>query len=193
MDLEPLFPKRKLRFVLCENVKNIDELIERSQSRENDDNDAAFPYALVDARIVVDPLQLITATTCALEHEKSGKLKSKRLHSEIVFCMSPSGNVNESLRRCGISPETTALVVAAVDPNVNAYNALLDDIQGTKNAVTKDTLSKHIKYENINKVYKLDKRSEIFRNKDPLSWPSSGSSECNLAGMLVSMIATQDT
>ncbi|KNC85744.1 hypothetical protein SARC_02084 [Sphaeroforma arctica JP610] len=191
LSLGEAFSDRKLLHVLCVDVQNVDELLEKSKARENNEDDLTFPYALIDARIVVSPLQLYTAATCALQHETAGKLKTRRLHSEIVFCMSPSGNVNDSLIKCGITPDTTAFVLMAVDADEKAYNALLDTIQGRKLVVSAETLVDYAKYDHINSVYKLDKLNATFNGQDAISLQSD-QSICNLAGMVVSKIACQD-
>jgi len=54
---------------------------------------AQFEYAFIDARMVVSKTHVLAATFRALNDYLNDRLKSRNIHSEIVFALSPNNNV----------------------------------------------------------------------------------------------------
>jgi hypothetical protein len=51
-------------------------------------------YALIDAKVLLAPIQLFLAIHKALDAMDRQKLVTKNVHAEIVYCLSPSKNVS---------------------------------------------------------------------------------------------------
>jgi len=92
------------------------------------------------------------------------RLKSRNVHSEVVFSLSPNNNIAESFRRFGIADTTTSLLaVKILDasnsdlPNPSAH--LGASVEGTRVGLTGATLSEITDLSKIRKVYKLDSSS----------------------------------
>ncbi|KAG9304974.1 hypothetical protein G9A89_003143 [Geosiphon pyriformis] len=153
-----LFPTRGLVHVaLFKNVSNAAELRERLIARDEE-----LSYGFIDARVVLDVFQILVAVNTAVYYEQQNKLKTHNLHSEIVYSLSPTTNITESLRRFGISNTTTGLVTIKVGRDVNEVKAHLSTlIKGE--LTTLDKFSELVELSAVRKYYKIDKRVEDSR------------------------------
>ncbi|KAL1747756.1 kinase binding protein CGI-121-domain-containing protein [Schizophyllum fasciatum] len=75
---------------------------------------AAVDFAFVDARLVTSGLHLRTAVHQAVLAAARGALRTKTVHSEILFMLNPTNNISEAIRRYGVSDTCTALLVVRV-------------------------------------------------------------------------------
>ena len=92
------------------------------------------------------------AASRALLSAQSDSLTTNSTHSELVFNLSGSRNVTDSLRRFGVSNETTQLVVCAFDDA-----SVLDNLEvdGTQEDV--DKIGDHLTADQITALKKLYK------------------------------------
>ncbi|RHZ69510.1 hypothetical protein Glove_283g127 [Diversispora epigaea] len=148
-----LFPNRGLIHIfLFSEVKNSLELRKRLLS-----HDAELSYAFINARVILDIFQLLIATNCALHNEKCSILKTHNINSEIVYNLSPNTNINEALRRFGISDDSTNIVVVKVGGEANEIKSHLTSlIQGTETSL--ENLFKFGDLGIIKKYYKVDNK-----------------------------------
>lgn len=58
------------------------------------DGNTAFEYAFLDASILASRTQVLAACFRAINDMASGRMKSRNVHSEIVFSLSPNNNVS---------------------------------------------------------------------------------------------------
>ena len=56
-----------------------------------------FEYAFLDASLLLSRRQVLAACFTAINDRLSGRLKSRNVHSEIVFALSPNNNVCSAL------------------------------------------------------------------------------------------------
>lgn len=101
----PQFPETEICVSLYQKVSNASQL--RSRISE-------LPYALIDARTVCSMEQIYSAIYRAFIESRYGKLKTKSLHAECLYCLSPTSNIGEALRNFGIKDDSTALVVIRI-------------------------------------------------------------------------------
>ncbi|KAI9615662.1 hypothetical protein KEM48_005577 [Puccinia striiformis f. sp. tritici PST-130] len=59
---------------------------------------------------------LITAVSQALVTRSHGTLKTKTLHSEILWTLSPGTNIMEAIKKFGLGPQTSALLLVKLQP-----------------------------------------------------------------------------
>ncbi|TFK45467.1 CGI-121-domain-containing protein [Heliocybe sulcata] len=85
------------------------------QGREGEDEREAVNYAFVDPRLITSPLHVKTAVLQAVMAQAQGALRTKTVHSEVLWALNPSNNISEAIRRYGVSEACTALLVVRVD------------------------------------------------------------------------------
>lgn len=109
--------------------------------------------ALLNASMIIDPFHVAIAGHKALQLFQQGKMKTKTLHSEIVFNLSPSTNINESFKKFGILDSTTSvLVVIVTQENANKkISEISKFINGEQVSIT--ALSTISDQEKIKKIY----------------------------------------
>jgi len=96
-----------VRICLFKDVKNAPEL--RTMLHEGN-----LDCSMIKAELILEVFQLLAAINRAVHCEKHGKLNTKGIHSEIVYSLSPTKNITESLMTFGIGDETQNIVVVVV-------------------------------------------------------------------------------
>ncbi|RHY28313.1 hypothetical protein DYB32_006072 [Aphanomyces invadans] len=121
-----LFGGRTLHVAFYTDVKNSASLLHKILSSD-------LNVALINADMVVSLFQVHVAASRALLSAQNHSLTTKSLHSELVFNLSGSRNVTDSLRKFGMSNNATQVLVCAFDDR-----GVLDavDIDGTPTPVT---------------------------------------------------------
>ncbi|KAK7021205.1 kinase binding protein CGI-121-domain-containing protein [Favolaschia claudopus] len=74
----------------------------------------AVNFAFIEARLITSVNHLRTAIYHAVLAESQNNLRTKTVHSEIIWALNPSNNITEAMRRYGVSDSATALVVVRV-------------------------------------------------------------------------------
>ncbi|KAM0788900.1 hypothetical protein ACM66B_002982 [Microbotryomycetes sp. NB124-2] len=60
-------------------------------------------------------MHLLTAVTQALVAKSEGTLKTKTVHSEVLWCLEPGSNITDSLKHFGLNAMTTSLALVRID------------------------------------------------------------------------------
>ncbi|KAI0099182.1 kinase binding protein CGI-121-domain-containing protein [Nemania sp. FL0031] len=145
-----------------------------------------FEYALINASVVTSRLQVLSAVFRAITVQVAKTMRTPKVHSEIVYSLSPSSNIAESYRRHGITPTSRDLViikvlVAPVSPPASAPEAdakhpltaqdveehLRTHVQGRPVPFTDETLAELTDWARVRKYYKLNGMSWLDGIKDP--------------------------
>lgn len=84
------------------------------------DGNADFEYAFIDASMILSTTHILAASFRAMNDYLHGRLKSRNVHSEIVFALSPNNNIGEAFRKFGIGDTSSDLLVikVATSPSV---------------------------------------------------------------------------
>ncbi|PYH90507.1 CGI-121-domain-containing protein [Aspergillus ellipticus CBS 707.79] len=119
-----------------------------------------FEYAFIDASVVLSRTHALSAVFRAANDFMNGRLKSRNVHSEIVFSLNPTTNIAESFRKFGITDSTKDLLVikVSVTPEIthDSVAAHLNQyVEGTPVPFDDETLSKIADVAKIKKAYKL--------------------------------------
>lgn len=85
----PHLPDSPVQACLFKNVQNAAFL--RQQLLEGNTD---FEYAFLDASVLVSRSHVLAACFRAISDSLNGRLKSRNVHSEIVFSLSPNNNVS---------------------------------------------------------------------------------------------------
>ncbi|BGP54764.1 hypothetical protein JCM8202_003272 [Rhodotorula sphaerocarpa] len=76
----------------------------------------AVDFAFVDAKMITSRLHALTAVQQALLARADGTLKTKTVHSEVLWMLEPGSNISDSLKHFGLSPSTRHLLLVHVGP-----------------------------------------------------------------------------
>jgi len=162
------FFSTEMRVWLFTEVKNggalKKALVEASRS-----NDAAeqrrLDWAFLDASMITSLQHLVSAVCQALVSRSHGTLKTRTLHSEILWTLSPGSNIMEAIKTFGIGAQTSALLLVKLQPIEAGANDDVDEaarrlVDGR--LVSLDQLGKSttINWEALRRLYKL--------NEDPV-------------------------
>ncbi|RUS78715.1 hypothetical protein EGW08_013536 [Elysia chlorotica] len=110
--------------------------------------------SLLKTSMIVDPFQVLTAANKAVHLWQTNNMITKNVHSEILYCLSPSKNISESFRSFGAADSDDSVFVAVVDDaedkTLNRISEILEQSPTDIDAVASlsDT-------ELISKAYKL--------------------------------------
>ncbi|KAJ5094176.1 hypothetical protein N7456_010037 [Penicillium angulare] len=121
---------------------------------------AQFEYALVDASMVLSRDHALTAIFRAVNDYLNNRLKSRNVHSEIVFSFSSANNIADSFRKFGIADSTKDLLVVkvSVTPEITHDSVaahLESSIEGTPVPFDNQAISEISDITKIKKAYKL--------------------------------------
>ncbi|KAF8897126.1 kinase binding protein CGI-121-domain-containing protein [Infundibulicybe gibba] len=77
----------------------------------------AVNFSFINAQLITSLLHLQTAISQAIIAETQGALRTKTVHSEILWALNPTNNISEAIKRYGVSDASAALFVVRVgDP-----------------------------------------------------------------------------
>ncbi|KAF8643077.1 hypothetical protein AX14_009642 [Amanita brunnescens Koide BX004] len=123
----------------------------------------AVNFAFLNPHLITSKLHLQTAVYQAILSQTGNTLRTKTVHSEILWALNPTNNISEAIRRYGLpsnpsSSESTALLVVRVcGPELSVAEALekmVRVIEGT--LVPLDTLQSLTDWSTIKKYHKLN-------------------------------------
>ncbi|KAF2093834.1 CGI-121-domain-containing protein [Rhizodiscina lignyota] len=92
-----------------------------------------FEYALIDATSILSVKHVLAAAFRAINDMLHGRLRSRNVHSEIVYSLGANNNITDAFRHFGILDSTTALLVIKVGR------------ASSDAAVTHDSVSAHLR------------------------------------------------
>ncbi|KAF9585492.1 hypothetical protein BGW38_002151 [Lunasporangiospora selenospora] len=144
------------------SVKNAADLKERFQAQ-----DKSLTVAMIESTLIMDVIQLLLAANRAAQDHAAGKLKTQTLSSEIVYNLSPTTNIAESLKRFGISESTTSLVAIKIGGEAEeVMEEMSKTVDG--NLVSFSKLDQEKDIEKLRKYYKIDPKAKD--DKTILNW-----------------------
>ncbi|KAL4925573.1 EKC/KEOPS complex subunit CGI121/TPRKB [Aspergillus undulatus] len=121
---------------------------------------AEFEYAFIDASMILSRAHALSAIFRAVNDYLNDRLKSRNIHSEVVFSLSPTNNIADSFRKFGISDTTSSLLVVkiCVTPDITHDSVavhLAQNVEGTAVPFDDEALSEVSDIAKIKKAYKL--------------------------------------
>ncbi|KAF9126864.1 hypothetical protein BGW39_006290 [Mortierella sp. 14UC] len=143
-------------------VKNAPDLKEKLQNQ-----DKSLTFAIVESTLIMDVFQLLLAATKAAHDNETGKLTTQTISSEIIYNLSPSKNIAESLKRFGISEDTTSLIAVKIG---GKPDEILEDMSRTVdgNLVSFSKLDQEKDVVKLRQYYKIDPK--VTEDKEILNW-----------------------
>ncbi|EEH18737.2 hypothetical protein PABG_01056 [Paracoccidioides brasiliensis Pb03] len=146
---------RPVHVALYRNLQNASFLREQLLSGNTE-----FEYAFIDATMILSTTHILTAVFRALNDYQNNRLKSKNVHSEVVYSLSSNNNIAESFRKFGLIDTTEDLLVIKVSTSPEATNEsvaqhLQKVIKGTPVDFNNENLRLVSDVSKIKKAYKL--------------------------------------
>ncbi|KAK5709799.1 hypothetical protein LTR17_019469 [Elasticomyces elasticus] len=124
------------------------------------DGNTEFEYAFLDASVLLSREHVLAACFRAINDMLQGRMKSKNVHSEIVFSLSPNNNISECFRRFGVGESTKDLVAIKIKSDASRIQQHLQQhIQGQIVPFTDETLASLRDEARLRKAYKVDSAS----------------------------------
>ncbi|ETW84598.1 hypothetical protein HETIRDRAFT_314488 [Heterobasidion irregulare TC 32-1] len=125
-------------FTSVSNAKEIRARIVKASTVEGPDGDDErenVNFAFIDAKLITSELHLQTAIYQAILAKAQGALRTRTVHSEILWALNPSNNITEAIRRYGVSDTSTAVIA------VRITSPDFQDVSGKMCAVVKGTMN----------------------------------------------------
>ncbi|KAF9013106.1 CGI-121-domain-containing protein [Cyathus striatus] len=104
-------------FKSVENAAHIRKRIIAASTMTGDEGDAertAVDFAFVDPRLVTSRLHLETAIHQSILADQQGGLRTKTVHSEVLWNLNPTNNITEAIRRYGVSDTNASLLLVHI-------------------------------------------------------------------------------
>nr|XP_004226611.1 EKC/KEOPS complex subunit TPRKB [Ciona intestinalis] len=122
-DLSPVAKNKTVSVAFYRNVKNAKELKELAM---RDTVQASF----VKASMIADVLQIKAAAAKGFHLQAVGKIKTKTLHSEMIFNLSPSNKISDCFQLFGLKDTSTDVVAVTLDvaENEKVLNCVVGDL-----------------------------------------------------------------
>lgn len=105
----PIFDSHQALAVLVNDVKNLDT-IKTNLIQGNKEYD----YAFINGKNIVCLEQLYSAYYKVMQNHHYGTMKSKSLHTEIIYALSPFKNIMDCLNKFGVSKQSDTLLVLKI-------------------------------------------------------------------------------
>ena len=166
-------PELALHVALYRDVENAAFLKQQLLEGNTD-----FEYAFIDASMLLTTTHVLAAAFRAMTDYLHERLKSRNVHSEIVFALSPNNNIGEAFRKFGIDDRTSNLLVIKVStsPSVTSESVrrhLDDSVQG--NGLDFNNESLHA----VSDLGKIRKAYRIATNMPPKGQDKQSKSQTN--------------
>lgn len=153
--------------LLAENVRNTPELRKLVIS-------GSLQCCIVKPKLVVNPFQVVVAANKAVISMRRGKMSTRNVYTEILYNLSPTKQISQSLLKFGIDDKEDCVLVCVLEKDgENKAEEVFKKIQGDECPI--DRLSKFTDEMLIKKTYKIS------------------DSECNSSSILDSIVSRIST
>lgn len=141
--------KKCLTICLFTQVKNAAHLRKMLMSGD-------LKCCLMKAHLICDPFQVVVAANKAAVSEKFSKLITKSVHTEILYNLSVSKNITQSLINFGIADSDSDIVLGLIhdEDEETKLESIVQLVEGQTDQIK--NLCNVRDVEKIKKVYKID-------------------------------------
>lgn len=131
-----------------------------------------YDYAFVNARNIISLEQIYSAYYKVMQDSSYNTMKSRTLHTEFIYALSPFKNIMDCLNKFGISKKSDALLILKIVRKEHAterfFQSELDNIKqivdGELIPLSDENLQKIADIDTITKNYKLKLDSNQLNN-----------------------------
>ncbi|KIW09543.1 uncharacterized protein PV09_00416 [Verruconis gallopava] len=192
----PHLPDFLIYALLFKDVKNAAHLRQQLVAGNTE-----FEYAFLDATKILSVNHALAAVFRAVNDMIHNRLKSRNVHSEIVFSLNPNNNIADSFRRFGVTDSTKHVLavkvvakqaqgVQPVDPETH----LKAVVEGTHVDFNDENLKDIADLPQIRKLYKLDAPlpSKAGKNKPKKAADNEASDSAQTNGINIEIDNVRD-
>lgn len=112
-----------------ENLTNAESLISYIESQADRETAVAFntdvniSYVVIDAELIYNSFHLKSAIYKAFLNESQSNMKTKSILTEVIYYLSPSTKINDSIAQYKIKPSSTMILILSVPklPSVELF------------------------------------------------------------------------
>lgn len=159
LELEvPIFDSHKTLALLVNNVQNLAEIKENLIKGNLD-----YDYAFINAKNIVSLEQIYSAYYRVMQDFSHNTMKSRTLHTEFIYALSPFKNIMDCLNKFGISKTSDTLLIVKIVKKEEAtpeyfksqVEHLKEIVDGNIIDLNDDNLQSTADKKSISKNYKL--------------------------------------
>lgn len=143
----PQFPQFTVYLFKFKNVTNSKEIKQNLIK-----GDKRYDFSFINAQTVLSEEQLLSAVYRALLDHTQDKIRTKTIHSEVIFSLSPTQNIMDALRRFGIQDDSTDLIVIKIVDSNSQEEFDLGVVEGEQVDITDEDLKSTAILKTIKKV-----------------------------------------
>ena len=146
---------------LFRNVQNPSEIREKLLKGKID-------ATIINAALIPDVLQVFVAANKAAKSYQNGKSLTKTVHTEVLYNLSPTRKVTDSLKTFGIGDQTSDFIVVTFeDENGEKFQNLKNLVQGEVRDLSE--LNEITNWSEIAKLHGIDTNLDHQQIKDLLT------------------------
>ncbi|XP_066600197.1 EKC/KEOPS complex subunit TPRKB-like [Prorops nasuta] len=135
---------------LYTSVENTNEIRKNILSGE-------LPCCMLKAGLIFEPFQIVVAANKAALNKKNNQLTTKTVYTELLFCLSTSKNISQSLIEFGIDDKEEIIIAAIIHKEKEdkpILELINDNVKGKEVPIQR--LSEYSDCKRIRKTYKID-------------------------------------
>ncbi|XP_023945846.1 EKC/KEOPS complex subunit Tprkb-like [Bicyclus anynana] len=145
--------KTRLEVYLYKDVKNVENI------RQNIIN-GSWKCSVIKPSLIVNMFQVAVAANRAVLAEKSQTMITKTVYSELLYNLSLTKNISQSLSKFGIEKDDSILVCFLIDGNNDVSQEILKEIDGEQCPIS--SLNSFTNMKDVKSTYKLNNlKSEV--------------------------------
>ncbi|KAI5634865.1 kinase binding protein [Phthorimaea operculella] len=144
-DLDP-DTKTKVKIYLFKNVENVEDI-------RNNVKSGAWSCAVIKPSLIVDPLQVVAAANRAAVARHQDNMVTRTVYGEILFNLSLSKNISQSLTKFG-AENGKELLVCFLVTDEDSSSDILPQIKGEQCPLSE--LAAFTDLNDVKKTYKLN-------------------------------------
>eukprot|EP01068_Selenidium_serpulae_P008450 Selendium_serpulae@DN4989_c0_g1_i6.p2 len=111
--LGPVHGDVEVRLALVAELGNAAELAARTAAAPQQQEERGV-IVLVDPRLVLNTDHVLTAALRAVNNRRLRQMKTHDLRAELLYCLSPSSNIAQSLAHFGFKADSGALLLVCI-------------------------------------------------------------------------------
>lgn len=145
-DLDPE-TRTSLTIYLFKNVQHVDTI-------RNNVMKGTWRCAIIKPSLIIDPFQVAVAANRAVLAQKHNSMVTRTIYAEILFNLSLSKNISQSLMKFGIEKDQELLVCFIITPEVDDSESILSQIEGEQCPISE--LSLYTREQDVKQIYKFN-------------------------------------
>ncbi|CAF4953596.1 unnamed protein product [Pieris macdunnoughi] len=136
-----------LKLILLKNVQNVNTITENIKH-------GVWKCSAINPSLILDPFQVAVAANRAVVAQMSGNMVTKSVYGEILYNLSLTKNITQSLTKFGVYKQHCVLLCFIVTQKEDHSDDVLKQINGELCPIS--DLSKYTELKQIQDAFKLD-------------------------------------